>query len=98
MTARNATRPSLIRNASWAIIWDSDRGHVYRTNVDTRLQNGQIVDIAPGGSLETTPADIVLEARGSMLVPGLVDIHSHPSTEPAFRGVREDHGVPASSR
>ena len=30
-----------------------------------------------------------------MLMPGLVDIHSHPSTEPFFRGIREEHGVPA---
>ena len=27
-------------------------------------------------------------------MPGLVDIHSHPSTEPSYRGLREDHGVP----
>jgi len=27
-------------------------------------------------------------------LPGLIDIHSHPSTEPGFRGLREDHGVP----
>ena len=96
MTARNATRPSLIRNASWAIVWDGGRGHVYRSNVDVRLQSGQIVAIAPGGTLETTAADVLLEARGLMLMPGLVDIHSHPSTEPGFRGVREDHGVPSS--
>jgi len=94
MTARNATRPSLIRNASWAIVWDGGRGHVYRSNVDVRLRDGQIVAIAPGGTLETTAADVLLEARGLMLMPGLVDIHSHPSTEPGFRGVREDHGVP----
>src|SRR5947207_5322733 len=94
MTARNATRPSLIRNASWAIGWDGGGGHAYRSNVDVRLRDGQIVAIAPGGTLETTAADVLLEARGLMLMPGLVDIHSHPSTEPGFRGVREDHGVP----
>jgi cytosine/adenosine deaminase-related metal-dependent hydrolase len=27
-------------------------------------------------------------------MPGLVNIHSHPSTEPFFRGIREEHGVP----
>ena len=30
-----------------------------------------------------------------MVMPGLVDIHSHPSTEPFFRGVREEHGLPS---
>ena len=27
-------------------------------------------------------------------MPGLVNLHSHPHTEPAAKGVREDHGVP----
>jgi cytosine/adenosine deaminase-related metal-dependent hydrolase len=30
-----------------------------------------------------------------MVMPGLIDLHSHPSTEPFYRGVREEHGVPA---
>ena len=29
-----------------------------------------------------------------LALPGLINIHSHPSTEPGYRGVREDHGVP----
>ena len=94
VTAMSLTHPSLIRNASWAIVWDASRGHVYRTDVDVRLANGQIAEIAPGGTLQSVPGDSVLEARGFLLMPGLVDIHSHPSTEPSFRGIREDHGVP----
>jgi cytosine/adenosine deaminase-related metal-dependent hydrolase len=34
----------------------------------------------------------VLDGSGLLLLPGLIDIHAHPSTEPALRGVREDHG------
>ena len=29
-----------------------------------------------------------------LALPGLVNIHCHPTTEPGYRGVREDHGVP----
>jgi cytosine/adenosine deaminase-related metal-dependent hydrolase len=67
---------------------------VYRTDVDVRLADGQIVEIASGGTLKPGSDDTVLEGRGFLLMPGLVDIHSHPSTEPSFRGIREDHGVP----
>jgi cytosine/adenosine deaminase-related metal-dependent hydrolase len=88
------TRPSLIRNASWAIVWDGSRGHVYRTDVDVRLADGQIAEIAPGGTLSAPPDGGVLEGRGFLLMPGLIDIHAHPSTEPSLRGIREDHGVP----
>jgi cytosine/adenosine deaminase-related metal-dependent hydrolase len=28
-----------------------------------------------------------------MVLPGLIDIHSHPEHEPLYRGVREEHGV-----
>ena len=94
MTEKSVTRPTLIRNASWAIVWDEQRGHAYRTDVDVRLANGQIAEIAPGGTLQAVSGDGVLEARGFLLMPGLVDIHSHPSTEPSYRGLREDHGVP----
>ena len=94
MTGKSVTRPSLIRNASWAIVWEGSRGHVYRTDVDVRLANGQIAEIASGGTLKAGADDSVLEGRGFLLMPGLVDIHSHPSTEPSFRGLREDHGVP----
>ena len=27
-------------------------------------------------------------------MPGLVNLHSHPEHEPAYRGVREEHGLP----
>jgi 5-methylthioadenosine/S-adenosylhomocysteine deaminase len=94
VTGKSVTRPSLIRNASWAIVWEGARGHVYRTGVDVRLANGQIAEIAAGGTLKAGPGESVLEGRGFLLMPGLVDIHSHPSTEPSFRGIREDHGVP----
>ena len=57
MAAKGATRPSLIRNASWAIVWDRDRGHAYRTDVDVRLADGQIAEIAPGGTLSAAPGD-----------------------------------------
>ena len=28
-----------------------------------------------------------------MVMPGLINIHSHPGHEPAYRGIREEHGV-----
>ena len=29
-----------------------------------------------------------------MVMPGLVNLHSHPEHEPAYRGLREEHGLP----
>ena len=36
-----------------------------------------------------------IDGADLMVMPGLIDIHSHPSTEPFFRGIREEHGLPS---
>ena len=88
-------RPDSIRNVSWAVVRDgSERRHVYRREVDLHLKEGRIVEITPAGARPTGPGETVIDGRGMLALPGLVNIHSHPSTEPGYRGVREDHGVP----
>lgn len=97
MTTATVSRPSLIRNASWAILLDASSSaprNVYRRDVDLRIADGRIAAIAAGGSMPVAPGDTVINARGMLVMPGLVNIHSHPSTEPSYRGLREDHGVP----
>src|SRR3546814_12097472 len=39
------------------------------------------------------PSDTVIDGANRMIMPGLVNVHSHPSHEPAYRGIREEHGV-----
>ena len=82
-----------IRNAAWVIGWDATAGtHVYLRDADLAFSGNTIVHV--GKSWPGT-ADTTIDGRALMLMPGLVDIHSHPSTEPFFRGIREEHGVPA---
>ena len=40
-------------------------------------------------------ADVTIDGTDQMMMPGLINMHSHPSTEPFYRGVREEHGVPS---
>jgi len=82
-----------IRNAAWIIAWDAAAGqHIYLRDADLAFRGNTIVHV---GKNYQGAADITIDGRGLMLMPGLVDIHSHPSTEPFFRGIREEHGVPA---
>ena len=68
--------------------------HVYRRDIDLFLKDGRIAEITPAGARPLEANEPVLDGSGLLALPGLVNIHSHPSTEPGYRGVREDHGVP----
>ena len=40
------------------------------------------------------PADEVISGSGMMVMPGLVNIHSHPSSEPMNKGLIDEIGSP----
>jgi 5-methylthioadenosine/S-adenosylhomocysteine deaminase len=84
---------TLIRNAGWVVAWDGPSGcHVYLRDADVAFSGNVITHVGRGYPGD---ADEVIDGRDVMVMPGLVDIHSHPSTEPFYRGIREEHGVPA---
>ena len=82
---------TVIRNADWVIAWDEAASRqVYRRGVDLAFTGNSIDFIGPGYA---GAADRVIDGAGLMVMPGLVDIHSHPHHEPLYRGIREEHGV-----
>src|SRR5947209_232004 len=82
-----------IRNAAWIIAWDATAArHAYLQDADVVFQADRITFI---GRLYAGTADTEIDGRSLMVMPGLVDVHSHPSTEPFFRGIREEHGLPS---
>ena len=91
-----STGNTLIRDAAWAVQWDEARyRHAYARHVDILLRDGRIAAITPHAPDAPPPEGArVIEAAGMMAMPGLVNVHTHPTTEPGYRGVREDHGVP----
>jgi len=81
-----------ISNADWVAAWDADVGsHVYLRDVDVVFRDDRIVHVGAGFE---GPADTIIDGRGLFVLPGLIDVHSHPSTETGARGIREEHGVP----
>ncbi|HMD64912.1 MAG TPA: amidohydrolase family protein [Stellaceae bacterium] len=82
---------TVIRNANWVIAWDEvAQHHAYRRDVDVAFADDRIVLV---GRNYTGPADRVIDGKDRLVLPGLIDIHSHPEHEPLYRGVREEHGV-----
>jgi 5-methylthioadenosine/S-adenosylhomocysteine deaminase len=71
---------TVIRNADWVVAWDEAAGrHVYRRGIDIAFADGSITFVGRGYS---GPADRVVDGRERMVMPGLIDIHSHPHHEP----------------
>ncbi|MFN7594486.1 MAG: N-ethylammeline chlorohydrolase, partial [bacterium] len=87
---------TLIRNAAWTAEWDAAAGrHFYGQGKDVLLADGRIAAITSHDPNAPPPAGAeVIEGARLLVMPGLINIHTHPTTEPGGRGVREDHGVP----
>jgi cytosine/adenosine deaminase-related metal-dependent hydrolase len=82
---------TVIKNADWIIAWDESAGrHVYRRSADVVFEDDKIVFV---GRNYPGTAERVIDGRDRLVLPGLIDIHSHPGHEPLYRGVRDEHGV-----
>jgi 5-methylthioadenosine/S-adenosylhomocysteine deaminase len=84
---------TVIKNAAWVIAWDEAlRCQVYRRGVDLAFADDRILFLGHGFA---GPADRVIDGSSRLVLPGLIDIHSHPEHEPLYRGIREEHGLPS---
>ena len=82
-----------IRNASCIVAWDAtNHRHAYLMGGDVAFTGDTLTFV---GRHYDGAADVTIDGTDLMVMPGLIDLHSHPSTEPFYRGVREEHGVPA---
>ncbi len=82
---------TVIRNAGWVIAWDEAAGrHIYRRNIDIAFVEGTITFV---GRNHPGMAERVIDGKDRLVLPGLIDIHSHPEHEPLYRGMREEHGL-----
>src|SRR5712671_3778448 len=83
---------TVIKNAAWAIAWDESRGRqVYRRGVDVAFTDDRISFV---GRSYAGAADKTIDGADRLVLPGLINIHSHPHHEPLYRGIREEHGLP----
>ena len=84
---------TLIRKADWAILWDeAAQRHAYHKNADVAFEDSRIVHVGPDYA---GPADTTIEGAGRMVMPGLVDVHSHLLSENMGRGVIEEIANPS---
>ncbi len=83
---------TVIRNAELVVAWDaSTRSHTYLPDADLVFEGGALTFVGRGYK---GPAEEEISGRGLMVMPGLVNIHSHPSSEPMNKGLLDEIGSP----
>jgi 5-methylthioadenosine/S-adenosylhomocysteine deaminase len=88
--ASEITATTILRNADWLVGWDKAAGtHVYRRNVDLAFVGDTITAI---GVVPPSPGAIEIDGRGFLIMPGFVDVHAHPSSEPLLKGLTDEVG------
>jgi cytosine/adenosine deaminase-related metal-dependent hydrolase len=81
---------TVIRNADWIVAYDAEAdGHVYIKGGDVAFDGGKLVQV---GGVYDGPAKQVIDGAGRMVMPGLVNIHSHPSSEAMTKGWNDELG------
>ncbi len=83
---------TVLREADWVVAWDeAEQAHVYLEQADVAFRDGEIVFV---GKAYAGPAARKIAGAGRMIVPGFVNVHSHPTSEPGNKGVLEELGSP----
>lgn len=83
---------TLIRNADFVVAWDSAaKQHCYLRNTDLVFRGNEFTFVGKSYDGDT---DHVIDGGGHMVMPGFINIHTHPFSEPGNRGLTEDLGSP----
>ena len=84
---------TVIRKAAWVIAWDEDKNtHTYLKNADLVFCGSRITFI---GHDYSGPCDHEIPGKGRMIMPGLINIHSHLSGGPLDKGTFDEVGTAA---
>ncbi len=87
------SRTTCIRDADWVVSWNAAKQrHQYLRGADVAFTDDRIDYVGPR---HTGAVDDEIDGAGLMVMPGLVNIHCHPSNQPITRGVREELGNPS---
>lgn len=87
------TGATVIRNAAWVVAWDAEAARqVYLRDADVAFAGSEIVHVGT-----RYDGDVAREIDGGdrLVLPGLIDLHAHPATEPLNKGFRDEIRSPA---
>ncbi len=84
---------TVLRNCAWVVTRaNGESTHSYQQGIDIAFADGAITHVGPEYAGQ---ADVVIDGRRVMVMPGLVNIHCHSGDEPIAKGLFEDVGTAA---
>ena len=79
---------TVIRNAAWVVAWSArDSRHVYLRNADVAFADGAVVQV---GGRYAGEAAVEIDGSDRMVMPGMINVHSHPTSEPLRKGITDE--------
>jgi 5-methylthioadenosine/S-adenosylhomocysteine deaminase len=92
MSNIKADKTTVIRNCNWIVAWNEATGsQEYLQGADMAFRGDEILYV---GAQYAGSAEVEIDGRDVMLMPGFVNIHSHPGHEPGWKGMMEELGSP----
>ena len=86
------TETTWIKNASYVVAWDGDeQRHVYLRDADVVFAGNAVTFVGKGYSGQ---ADTIVDGHERMIMPGMVNVHTHLSTATKTKGTWEELGSP----
>jgi cytosine/adenosine deaminase-related metal-dependent hydrolase len=87
------TDTTVIRNATWIVAWDENaETHTYIKDADLVFSDDRITYV---GHDYSGSFDYEIQGRGRMVMPGMINIHSHLSGGPLDKGTFDEVGSAA---
>lgn len=83
---------TVIRNSPWVLGWDAATARHAFTSGDVAFKGARLIHV--GGRYDG-PVGAEIDGSRSLISPGLVNIHSHPLSEPLNKGFLDELGSPA---
>jgi cytosine/adenosine deaminase-related metal-dependent hydrolase len=79
---------TVIRNTDWAVLWNSAQGrHEYARGVDIAFDESGILFT---GKAYSGPVTLEIDGSERLALPGMVNIHTHPTSEPLRKGMTDE--------
>ena len=79
---------TVIRNLDWAVTWNAHaERHEYARGIDIAFDAAGLIHV---GKDYAGPAATTIDGSDRLALPGLINIHTHPTSEPLRKGVTDE--------